>query len=283
MKRVFAILISAAVIISCLLGMTACHFDSNVNLEDDSKVKAVTVEYADGAEIELDRQDIDIVIGDIKRNLDNFQSDSKILVNKKWEYEYDYVFKITAVRRVMLSKKDITLVYRFGTTGIYTDGNGKKSRTRYDKEWTHLIAGARWICDATDSNAEAIRTRMEALKAEHDAAKNEAYEKNYNDMMSLFEDRGYTVRNLEEYELSYLVDLKTNEYVWLNAKKAFEATDTDTGDCYKVYWSNEKDAKEAVLHFGNEVSSQHGVFFGYSLSSHASPMKDVFSTVFVGK
>lgn len=280
MKKFLCVFIALAICLTCFTGMTACHFDSNVNLEEDSQVKAVTVKYADGTEIELGKEDIEVVIGDLKKNLDKFQSDSKILVNKRWEYEYDYVLKIKAVRRVMLSKKDITLEYRFGTTGIYTDSNGKKSQTRYDNEWTHLIAGARWICNTEQAGADAIRARLDALKAQYDVAQKEVYEEKYGEMINLFEKRAFTVRELEQHELSYLADPETDEYIWLNAEKGFEAADTVNGDRYIVYWSNEEDVKEAFLHFGREFSIMQGVFFGYSYSSYTTPLTEVFAEVF---
>lgn len=277
MKKVFVGVIVITVLI-CMLGLTACHFDSNVTLEEDSQIKAVTVKYADGVEIELEQSDIDLVIGEIKSNLDNFRSDEKILVNSKWDYEYDYTFNIKAVRRVMFSKEDINLTYRIGTTGIFTDSSGKKSETRYENEITYLVAGARWICDGKESAIKNIRERLDSLKADYDAQVLAAKEKQYLDFKDALVQNGYTVTDLTESQLLSHIDAYSGESFYLNASKGFMATKYIDGymDESYFYWSTKELVDKIpanLIAFQNYLDN--GEYFAWT-SGNSAVFKELF-------
>lgn len=256
MKRFFAFMCMVFMLAGAMT-LSACGFDSPTSLEDDSQITAIKLIYKDGYTVDLSENDIAFVKEQIL-SVPNFEADSKILVQNKWKFEFDYTFRITAIRKQLFKKVETEFLYRFGTTGIYTDGSGKESKTRFENEWTYYtIANSRRIANTTDERAAAIRDRLDAIV-------NGERQRKYDWMKSEFLSNGFELRELNGAELVSLPDPNNeDEYIHVGATKGFEAVKTSTYENYKIYYTTVENAKKAFDRLSGTDCRKNDTFFGY--------------------
>lgn len=257
----------------CIIGiftLSGCKSGGEKKLDEKSEIVSVSLTLNDGYTTELSKDDCEFIKEQIL-SLGEFIDDSKILVASKWDYEYDYLFKVTFTKKKLFKKTETTLYYRFGTTGIYTDSGGKKSERRFENEWTYLTSvGARRITDTTDERAAAIRARMDNLVSAERTAR---YEK----MKQSFSNSGYSVRELDETELfSFENPFEPGTYLVPDASAGFEASKSEGGS-FRVYFCDVKTAKKLFDTLNGACSCYSDVFFGFSRDSSLVPfLKEVF-------
>lgn len=243
------------------LTLTACSFglDKPYSLEEDSEVTAVTVTCNDGYTFELGKEDIDLIVNEIKSINDNFTTDSKILVQSKWEFEYDYIFTLTVLRKQFFKKTETTMAYALGTIGTYTDSDGKKKNTYSATEWSyHNMANARRTADSTEEKAKAIHERLDGIVSS-------ARQAEYESIKQEFINYGFTVRELESDELlGFDNPFEPGGYFFTRASQGFTATNEDTDEVYTIYYSSRELAKKVYYELdGRKSCRMKDVFIGY--------------------
>lgn len=258
----------------CIIGiftLSGCKSGGEKKLDEKSEIVSVSLTLNDGYTTELNKDDCEFIKEQIL-SLGEFVDDSKILLASRWDYEYDYLFKVTFTKKKLFKKTETTLYYRFGTTGIYTDSGGKKSERRFENEWTYLTAvGARRITDTTDERAAAIRARMDGLVSAERTAR---YEK----IKQSFSNSGYSVRELDETELfSFENPFETGTYLVPDASAGFEASKSEGGS-FRVYFCDAKTAKKLCDTLYSSYSSYSDVFFGVCTDPDSiGILKEVFA------
>lgn len=268
MKKYIVMVLVCSILISCL-GLCACKWDKVNGLEEDSEVTSIKVIYQDGFEYDMTPQEIDFIVSEIK-SLGEFTQDSKLIVNNKWSYDYEYTFKLNVKRRQFLKKVDTTMTYHFGTLGTYTDGSGKETQTNYELEWTLMsTASTRKIVNTSEEKASAIRQTLDSI------AKN-IRDKQYENIKSRFVNLGFMVTELQGNELQSVWHSQKDTYIDANASSGFEANNPDTGEQYFVYFSNTETAKEFAMSFNGYNSKYYDVFCGYGyLNANINNLADV--------
>ena len=284
----------------CIIGiftLSGCKSGGEKKLDEKSEIVSVSLTLNDGYTTELNKDDCEFIKEQIL-SLGEFVDDSKILVAKKWDYEYDYLFKVTFTKKKLFKKTETTLYYRFGTTGIYTDSGGKKSERRFENEWTYLTAvGARRITDTTDERAAAIRARMDggigyaprayggttderaaAIRARMDGLVSAERTARYEKIKQSFSNSGYSVRELDETELfSFENPFETGTYLVPDASAGFEASKSEGGS-FRVYFCDAKTAKKLCDTLYSSYSSYSDVFFGVCTDPDSiGILKEVFA------
>lgn len=256
--------------IFALIALPACKSGGEKKLDEKSEIVSVSLKLNDGYTTVLNEADGEFIKEQIL-SLGEFIDDSKILVASKWDYEYDYTFKITFRQKKLFKTTETVLYYRFGTTGIYTDSSGKITERRFDNEWTFLTSvGARRIADTTDERAAAIRERMDSAVASERKAR-------YDEMKQVFSDYGYSVRELGGNELfSFENPFETGTFLVPDASAGFEAKKSES-DCFYVYYCDVKTAKKLFDTLNGACSCYSDVFFGFSRDPSLVPfLKEVF-------
>lgn len=259
----------------CIIGiftLSGCKSGGEKKLDEKSEIVSVSLTLNDGYTTELNKDDCEFIKEQIL-SLGEFVDDSKILVAKRWDYEYDYLFKVTFTKKKLFKKTETTLYYRFGTTGIYTDSGGKKSERRFENEWTYLTAvGARRITDTTDERAEAIRTRMDSVVSGERRAR-------YEEIKRAFQSNGYSVRDLAEEELfSFDNPFEPDTFLVPDAKFGFEAVNSATGDSCRLFYCDAENAEKMFNSLGGNYSCYSDVFFGFCYNASTLPfLKEVLN------
>lgn len=253
MKKRLLIFCVVVVVISVCVSFSACRFDSATSLEKDSEIKAVELIYKDGYTIQLDKEGADYIANTIKA-IPEFSQDSKILVNNRWEYEYDYTFRITFMRKQFFKKVETTIAYRFGTTGIYTDNSGKQNKRYFENEWTYTVAGARKIADTDKEKSKEVRAYLDNLASTQ-------REDKFSQIKKTFLDEGYTLRDLEGAELNIVSRPDSDEFISLYASKGFEANNEK--GTYYVYFADREKAEDFKAQFSAFGGYSNDVFCGY--------------------
>lgn len=271
MKKFFTV-----VCLICMLAgamtLSACGFDSPTSLEDDSQITAIKLIYNDGYAVDLSESDIAFIKEQIL-SVPDFQADSKILVQSRWEFEFDYTFRITTMRKQFFKKVKTEFVYRFGTTGIYTDGSGKESKTRYENEWTYYtVVNSRRIANTTDDRAAAIRERLDAIV-------NGERQSKYDAIKSQFISEGFTLRELNGAELVSFPDPNSESaFIVVGAIQGFEAVKESTYESYKIYYTTVENAKDAYYELSGTNCRHNDVFFGYGfIADNDSILNRIFA------
>lgn len=264
-KKCLIITILFVIVATCLF--SACTFKQEDILTDKDTITGITLIFADGITAQLNDEQAKKVENVVK-NLGELSYDTNNLLQGQLNWKYDYTFKLTVERKKFLFfKEERTEYYYFGTHLTHINDKGETKEYNDDYEWCYV--------NTLKYTKSMEKERAVQFREYFDQLNTQLRKEKYDGIKNKFVDAGFTVNELTDSDLNYVMNEETDETVWLYALEGFYATKGE--EAYRFYLTDDQERANTFASKMNKYGGRNkGCLCGYGNVSDTELLNEIY-------